>query len=346
MDNTEVIVVGREVMAETITNFFQLNQQQQAIIPKFFRYLRYYPHDLWLLFNFVISHIFLRFLRKENSNKNYIEHIYKYFIKTTYSEADINFYLQQLENGEVTRFALLASFLMIPASLEQKLFHTQGTSSHHEARLELVQKQLPAAQCILDIGGASGREPSGSLLMMGYPHQPKRIDIVDLPGNERFFQSSSEDIKTYTTPQGTQIDYHYISMTGITKFPDATFDLVWSGQSIEHITPEEASIVISQVYRILKPNGYFCLDTPNRHMTLLQVKQGFVHPEHKIEYSPKELINKLTEIGFNVVQQKAVSPMPISYQRGRFNRLELIHSKSLGDEPKNGYSFYLECQKS
>jgi len=234
---------------------------------------------------------------------------------------------------------------MIPASVEQKLFHTQGILSHHQARLELVQKQLPAAQYILDIGGASGSEPSGSLLLMGYPHQPKRIDIVDLPGNERFFQSSSPDIKTYTTPQGTQIDYHYVSMTGITKFPDATFDLVWSGQSIEHITPEEASIVISQVYRILKPNGYFCLDTPNRHMTLLQVKQGFVHPEHKIEYFPKELVDKLTKIGFAIVQQKAVSPMPISYQRGRFNRLELIHSKSLADDPNNGYSFYLECQK-
>lgn len=332
-------------MTQAITNFLQFNQQQQSFIPKFIRYLRYYPYDLWLLFNFYISHLFFIIFRKENSDKNYIEHIYKYFLKSTYSDAEIDFYLQQLENGEVTRFSLLVSFLMIPASVEQKLFHTQGILSHHQARLELVQKQLPAARYILDIGGASGSEPSGSLLLMGYPHQPKCIDIVDLPGNERFFQCLSEDIKTYTTPQGTEIDYHYISMTGITKFPDATFDLVWSGQSIEHITPEEASIVIQEVYRILKPNGYFCLDTPNRHMTLLQVKQGYIHPEHKIEYVPTELVDKLTNIGFTVVQQKAVSPMPISYQRGRFNRLELIHSKSLGDNPNTGYSFYLECQK-
>lgn len=332
-------------MTQAITNFLQFNQQQQAVIPKLIRYLRYYPHDLWLLSNFFISHIFLRIFRKENSNKNYIEHLYKYFLKTTYSEADINFYLQQLENGEVTRFSLLISFLMIPASVEQKLFHTQGTLSHHQARLELVQKQLPPAECILDIGGASASEPCGSLLLMGYPHQPKRIDIVDLPGEERFFQSSSVDVKTYITPQGTQIDYHYISMTGITKFPDASFDLVWSGQSIEHITPEEANVVISEVYRILKPNGYFCLDTPNRHMTLLQVKQGFIHPEHKIEYVPKELVEKITNSGFTIVQQKAVSPMPISYQKRRFNRLELIHSKSLGDDPNTGYSFYLKCQK-
>lgn len=330
-------------MNQTITNFLQFNQQQ-ALIPKFIRYLRYYPHDLWLLLTFFINHLFARVFRKENSNKNYIQHIYKYFLKTTYSEADINFYLQKLENGEVTRFALLASFLMIPASLEQKLFHTQGTLSHHQARLELVQK-LPAAKYILDIGGACDREPSGSLLMMGYPHKPQHIDIVDLPGDERLFPSSFSDIQTYTTPQGTRIDYHYISMTGITKFPDASFDLVWSGQSIEHITPEEASIVISQVYRILKPNGYFCLDTPNHYMTLLQVKQGFVHPEHKIEYAPQELVDKLTEVGFTVVKEKAVSPMPISYQKRRFNRLELIHSKSLGDDPNNGYSFYLECKK-
>ena len=190
-------------MSEIITNFLPFNQQQQAIIPKVIRYLRYYPYDLWLLFNFFVSHFFARIFKKENSNQNYIEHIYKYFLKTTYSEAEIDFYLKRLENGEVTRFTLLVSFLMIPASVEQKMFHTLGTLSHHEARLELVRKQLPAAQYVLDIGGASGEEVSGSLLMMGYPHKPKRIDIVDLPGNERFFKSSSPDIEFHTTSEGT-----------------------------------------------------------------------------------------------------------------------------------------------
>jgi hypothetical protein len=41
---------------------------------------------------------------------------------------------------------------MIPASLEQKFFHTQGILSHHQARLQLVQNTLPPAQLILDLG--------------------------------------------------------------------------------------------------------------------------------------------------------------------------------------------------
>lgn len=333
-------------ITEIIKSFFQFNQQKQVIITKIVRYLSYYPKDLWLLFQFFIRHSLSCAFGKDNSNKTYIKHIYQYFLKSTYCETEIDFYLKQLENGEITRITLLFSFLMIPASLEQKLFHTQGILSHHQARLQLVQKKLPPAQLILDLGGAAGSDPSGTLLSMGYPYQPERIDIVDLPSEERFFKSSSvSDIECHTTPQGTQIYYHYISMTNLATFPDETFDLVWSGQSIEHITPAEATLLIQEVYRILKPDGHFCLDTPNRQLTLLQVRQGFVHPEHKVEYVPSELMGQLIEIGFVIVEQKAVSPMPISHRTGRFNRLELIHSNSLGDNPNVGYSFYLQCQK-
>ncbi len=334
------------LMAKIIRNFFQINQHHQVFISKIIRYLHYYPKDLWLLLQFFIQHTLSSILRKENSHQNYVEHIYQYFLKTTYCEADIDFYEKKLKNGEITRITLLCSFFMMPASLEQKLFHTQGILSHHEARLQLVSKELPPAKLILDLGGASGSNPSGSLLIMGYPYQPERIDIVDLPSNERFFKSSSvNDINCHRTPQGTQVYYHYISMTNLGTFTDGSFDLVWSGQSIEHITQTEANVVIQEVYRILKPGGYFCLDTPNRQMTLLQVRQGFVHPEHKVEYVPKELMDQLIEMGFVIVEQKAVSPMPISYRVQRFNRLELIHSDLLGDNPNVGYSFYLQCQK-
>jgi SAM-dependent methyltransferase len=134
-------------------------------------------------------------------------------------------------------------------------------------------------------------------------------------------------------------------MTNLSAFPDATFDLVWSGQSIEHITPAEAAVVMEQVYRVLKPGAFFCLDTPNRKLTLLHVRQGFVHPEHKIEYVPLDLAKQLADRGFIVIDKISVSPMPISYRTERFNRLEFIDSTSLGDNPEDGYSFYLQCQK-
>jgi SAM-dependent methyltransferase len=323
-----------------------MNRETQATLSKVFRYLRYYPQDLWRVFHFLVRHWIACAIERNNSNQTYVQHLYQYFLKNRDRQPDIHFYSEQLNQGKVSRLGLLFSFLMIPASLEQKLFHTQGNFSHHRARLALVQNELPSAERILDLGGASGHDPQGSLLAMGYPHHPKQIDIIDLPIEQRFFQSDAPMIEQHTTAQGTQIYYHYISMTDLSTFADHTFDLVWSGQSIEHITQAEADLVIQEVYRVLKPGGYFCLDTPNRQLTLLQVRQGFVHPEHKFEYVPSELVAKLSDRGFQIVAQKAVSPMPMSYETGRFSRLELIHAIGLGDDPNLGYSFYLSGQKA
>lgn len=323
------------------------NQPSQKVIlaKKIARYLRYYPKDLCLAIYFLVRHNLSILLGGADTNRAYIENLYKHFLGKEVSEEEMNFFLACVEKDETTRIALLFSFLMIPANLEQKLFKTQGILSHHQARLKLVRENLPSATRILDLGGAAGDNPSGSLLAMGYAHQPERIDIIDLPNEERFFKSSLTGIRHHLTPEGTQVHYHYTSMTNLAAFPDATFDLVWSGQSIEHITPTEAVVVAKEVYRLLKPGASFCLDTPNRQLTRLQVKEDFVHPEHKIEYMPDELLAELVAVGFSMVEQKAVSPMPISHRIGRFNRLELIHSTSLSNDPDQGYSFYLHCRK-
>ncbi|MEM1241844.1 MAG: methyltransferase domain-containing protein [Cyanobacteria bacterium P01_H01_bin.26] len=333
-------------MSKVIKDIFLNQPNRQAVFAKVIRYLRYYPVDLGAMVYFLIQHNLSSLFKQDKSNKTFVRNVYQYFLGKSDCHTGVDFFIDQLESGQVTRKSLLFSFLMLPASLEQRFFKTQGLHSHHQARLELVQKLLPAAEHILDLGGASDNNPSGSLLGMGYPHRPKQIDIIDLPDEARLIKSSSTHGMTfYKTPQGTDIHYHYTSMTNLSTFSDETFDLVWSGQSIEHITPTEAAIVMEQVYRVLKPGAFFCLDTPNRSLTLLQVRQGFVHPEHKIEYVPLELAKQLAKAGFVVVDQKSVSPMPISYQTGRFNRLEFIDSTSLGDNPEEGYSFYLQCQK-
>lgn len=333
-------------MSKVIKDIILNQPNRQAVFTKVIRYLRYYPADLCLIVYFLIRHNVSCLFERDNSDKAFVQNIYRYFLRKPDSDKEISFFLEQLERGKANRKTLLLSFLMLPASLEQKFFKTQGLHAHHQARLQLVQNELPAAKRILDLGGASDNNPSGSLLGMGYPHQPKQIDIIDLPDEERLIKSSqSPGMSFYKTPQGTEIQYHYTSMTNLSAFPDETFDLVWSGQSIEHITPAEAAIVMEQVYRVLKPGAFFCLDTPNRQLTQLQVRQGFVHPEHKIEYVPFELAQRLADCGFMITEQKAVSPMPISYRTARFNRLEFIASTSLGNNPDEGYSFYLQCQK-
>ena len=131
----------------------------------------------------------------------------------------------------------------------------------------------------------------------------------------------------------------------ITKMPldSASVDMAMSMRVLHHIKrPED---LFSEIHRILKPNGYFCLDTPNRYLTELLVPNGFIHPEHKREYYPKDLLELAQEEGFQLVESKAISPMPKTAKSRIFNFVELALSDHISSEVNEGYSFYLKLKK-
>lgn len=53
-----------------------------------------------------------------------------------------------------------------------------------------------------------------------------------------------------------------IGSDGILPFADAQFDLIFSDWVLEHI--ENVDRFVSEVYRVLKPGGWFCARTPNK----------------------------------------------------------------------------------
>lgn len=54
-----------------------------------------------------------------------------------------------------------------------------------------------------------------------------------------------------------------MNILGGLRFPDATFDAVYSAQFIEHLTLEEGEHVLRDVARVLKPGGVLRLVTPD-----------------------------------------------------------------------------------
>ena len=311
---------------------------------KVWRYIRYYPIDiLRLLRLFVFIALFYLIHWRSPNNAEFIELVYQHFLASPLSAAALTFYRDNLDKGRFSRLQIIFSFLMLPIGIEQKLFSRTGIEAHHQARLKLVQSDLPAAEYVIDLGGASSNYQAGDLMLMGYPHQPQQIDIIDLNPAVLVNQSNPQQI---TTQDGIKVNYIRRSMTDFSGFKDNTVDLVWSGQSIEHITELEAEAVIQEIFRVLKPGGSFCLDTPNRQLTKLLLRgTGFVHPEHKIEYYPQELAAKIQQQGFLIEKNWAVSPMPYSLSSQKFSKLELMDSVGLGDNPDEGFSFFLCCRK-
>lgn len=219
--------------------------------------------------------------------------------------------------------------------------HLQIGEVLHPARLELVQKVIPAGPKILDLGGAS-QKPQGALLEMGYRHA-KDLTIVDLPLERRFKPGLQVDSEFDFN--GTTVRYAYHSMADLSFYPNDSFDLVWSGQTYEHITGEDGERLFSQIARVLKPGGIFALDTPNRKLTRIIVGDAeWIHAEHKIEYFYEDFVQRFRGHGLEIVDRRGILNMPETVSHGHAILAEL-KGAAVNYSPESSYCFYLAYRK-
>ena len=114
----------------------------------------------------------------------------------------------------------------------------------HNARLKAIRLLLPLAKNILDLGGAAN-----PIYRMGYSHPFQKLVLVDLPLDQRYIDYKDVHLDYYGEGE---VSVHYCSMVDLHDFPDQSFDLVWSGQSIEHISRKDAEKMCSEAYRSVK----------------------------------------------------------------------------------------------
>jgi SAM-dependent methyltransferase len=256
-------------------------------------------------------------------------------------ERGIRYYLERLDGGLIDRRQFIQFLIESPEYLAR--FEPSFPDRLHEARLEFI-KTLPQAECIVDLGGACATEPEGALYTHGYPHRARRLIIVDLPFDARM--TIPRDFGEGKIVRDDRvIEYVHSSMTDLSAIEDGIADLVFAGESFEHVTEEEAVVAIAEARRVLKPGGYFCLDTPNGKLTRIHSPDEFIHPEHKVEYTPAELIEMLRDGGFAVIETGGICPMPESAASGVFDPGEAFRMPLLGDDADSSYCFYVKCQK-
>ena len=87
------------------------------------------------------------------------------------------------------------------------------------------------------------------------------------------------------------------------EYPDATFDVVFCSEVIEHMTSPE--ILATEMCRVLKPNGLLVLSTPNSAFWLYRLLGIFgytlselQHPKHFQFFSRRSLVRLLRAAGF------------------------------------------------
>jgi len=216
----------------------------------------------------------------------------------------------------------------------------------HRERCELV-RSLPAAKVILDIGGASSNIPRGALLTMGYPHPFDKLLIVDVPPQGSFEQRLSKEQYNVVQTELGEIRYIYKDMSDLAQIGlhADSIDLVWMGQTVEHIEEEKFDRLLSLIRQYLKPDGYFCFDTPNRRITSLQSPNRYIHPDHKIEYHFRDIVAKLKREDFNIVQTLGIGLSKEMIMQNQFMPAYIIENMRINQNPEDSYIFYFKVQK-
>lgn len=215
----------------------------------------------------------------------------------------------------------------------------------HHAR-QMMVRQLPKAETILDLGGAADEFPAGALVLMGYPYPFRRLTIIEPPRENRhdiYRDVVADDTEIVQSALG-EVRYHFGSMADLSAFADASIDLVFSGESFEHVTRDEACQVLREARRVLKPGGSFCFDTPNRALTGIQCPDCYINPDHKYEYTADEIFEMVAASDMTVTEAKGICRMPKSVETRVFETAEMIENAGLYDDLRSCYLMYFRCR--
>ncbi len=251
-------------------------------------------------------------------------------------------YLARLRAGGLTVEQFGRELLESPEFERVRTARNLVRSLHH-SRCAFV-RSLPPARRILDLGGTNLQHEHGAMVTMGYPYAFEELVIVDLPPDERHPLYNRGGVRADTLSHLGKITYAYHSMEDLSPYPEGSIDLVYSGQSIEHVPVDVADRVLEGAYRVLRRGGLLALDTPNGRVTRLQ-QAAFIDPDHKYEYAPEELEAKLARAGFDIVERKGLNLGLKSVETGRFDEAEVAENVGVFADPRSCYLLAYVCRK-
>jgi 2-polyprenyl-3-methyl-5-hydroxy-6-metoxy-1,4-benzoquinol methylase len=157
------------------------------------------------------------------------------------------------------------------------------------ARLAWLLARVRPGERVLDVGCGEGRF-AAALLDAGA--QVVGIDVAEEPLRR-------------ARAERPEFDLRRVPVRGEWPLPDASFDAVWAGETIEHVA--DTAAWLSEVRRVLRPEGRLLLSTPaHGPLTLLHLalsRRAFAahfnpRSDHLRFYSRTTLVELLEDFGF------------------------------------------------
>ena len=147
---------------------------------------------------------------------------------------------------------------------------------------KIAWKHFSKCDSVLDVGCGEGRFMSQNPnKVIGIDHNRKSLSICEKKG----------------------LSVKYAKVTNF-PFEDNSFDAVHCSHVIEHLLPEDAHKLLTEMNRILKKGGIFCLRTPLMH-------NGFFNDlTHIKPYNPEAVLHY---IKINKTKQRTLNDIETQY---------------------------------
>jgi SAM-dependent methyltransferase len=149
----------------------------------------------------------------------------------------------------------------------------------HELRTIELERVPKGARRVLSVG-ASGR--------WYFDWFERAVGVVDEHFGVEAFEAKPDDLPAYATWIPDTADH----MIGV---DDSSVDLVFAGQTTEHLWSSELVGFLEEAHRVLRPDGLLVLDSPNR---LVTGHLNWTHGGHTVELSLAEITELVTLAGF------------------------------------------------
>jgi 2-polyprenyl-3-methyl-5-hydroxy-6-metoxy-1,4-benzoquinol methylase len=180
----------------------------------------------------------------------------------------------------------------IPAGLRPQDF---------QARLAFLLERVQPGERVLDAGCGEGRF-TAALADAG-----ARVVGIDV----------AEEPLRRARAGRPELDLRVLAPAGPWELQDASFDVVWAGETIEHVA--DTAGWLSEVRRVLRPGGRLLLSTPaHGPLTLLWValsRRAFASrfdpcSDHLRFYSRATLAPLLAQFGFAEIELRGLGGVP------------------------------------
>jgi len=171
-----------------------------------------------------------------------------------------------------------------------------------QARLAFLLRRVQPGERVLDVGCGEGRFTAAPAVGIDVAEEPLR----------RARTGRSE-------PRAgrPELDLRIVPPAGPWELSDASFDVVWAGETIEHVA--DTAGWLSEVRRVLRPEGRLLLSTPaHGPLTLLRAalsRRAFAsrfdpRSDHLRFYSRATLAALLEEFGFAEIEIRGLGGVP------------------------------------